>query len=147
MWVVVYRRTGSDRAKQRSAVLQTREQAEAKAAALGARYDVLRIELTGFLVGQSYERQRDRLMAVVTRADASGQSARVRIDGGEEEWITWEDAVRDWRYYEICPTCRGTGQLAAVEPASGDHSKRQNPPTCRTCKGAGRAYPLPGITG
>jgi hypothetical protein len=143
MWVVVYRPTGSNRAEKRSGGLQTREEAEARAAALlGARYDVLRIELVGFLVGQSYERQRDRLMAVVTQADESGQSGRIRIEGGEEKWITWTDAVRDWRLYECCPNCRGTGQLVIR-----DHSKRQNPATCPTCKGAGRVYPLPGITG
>jgi hypothetical protein len=147
MWVVVYRPTGSDRAEQRSAVLQTREQAAAKAAGLGACYDVLRIELVGFQVGHTYERWRDGLTAEVIQTDISGQSGCVRLETGEEKWITWTDAVRDWRLYECCPNCRGTGQLAVVYPVIRDHSKRQNPPTCPTCKGAGRAYPLPGITG
>ena len=40
--------------------------------------------------------------------------------------------------------------LAAIRGAtlclSGDHSRRQNPPTCLLCKGAKRIYPLRGIT-
>ena len=145
MWVVVYRPTGAER-EQRSTPFPTRAEAETQAAALLQHHDVLRIELAGLQIGQSYER-RDGQTAVVTEADPTGQSGRLRFANGDNEWITWADIRAHWRLYESCPTCRGTGQLAIVQPVSGDHSRRQNPPTCPICKGAKRIYPLPGITG
>jgi hypothetical protein len=88
MWVVVYRptRAGSER-EQRSNVFPTREQAKEHATALLQQHDVLRIELAGLQVGQSYER-RDGRIAVVAEADPTGQSGRLRFANGDSEWTT-----------------------------------------------------------
>jgi hypothetical protein len=119
MWIVVYRSTGADR-EQRSTSFPTRAKAETQAATLQQRHDVLRIELVGLGIGQSYER-RDGQTAVVTEANPTGQSARLRFSNGDSEWITWGDIRAYWRLYESCPTCRG------VHPISGEQSGRQKP--------------------
>jgi hypothetical protein len=145
MWIVVYRPPGADR-EQRSTPFLTRAEAETQAVALQQRHDVLRIELAGLGIGQSYER-RDGRTAVVTEADPTGQSGRLRFSNGDSEWIKWGDVRANWRLYESCPTCRGTGQQAVVHPVGGEQSRRQDPPTCPTCHGAKRIYPVPGIVG
>jgi DnaJ-class molecular chaperone len=85
-----------------------------------------------FAVGQSYERRRDRQTAVVTHT--RGGAALLRIETGQEEWITLADAIAHWRRYEACPICRGTGQLEARQPV------RRRAPVCPKCEGIGRLY-------
>jgi hypothetical protein len=56
-----------------------------------------------FDLGSTYERQSDRVIAIVAKIDE--KNAFLWRSTGEEEWITPADVPSLWRRYEPCPAC------------------------------------------
>jgi hypothetical protein len=94
-----------------------------------------------FEVGKRYERQANGIIATVVQTDATAESALLRLESGDEEWITSADVPGRWRLFETCPACHGSGQITAFERDKGDFSRRGIPLICPTCKGDRRVYP------
>jgi hypothetical protein len=85
-----------------------------------------------FDLGSTYERQSDRMTAIVAKTDE--KNALLWLSTGEEEWIRPADVPSLWRRYETCPACISLKYTAAVH--DGDTTLK-----CPTCKGSGRVYP------
>jgi hypothetical protein len=90
----------------------------------------------GFDVASTYERQSDRMTAIVAKTEE--KKALLWFPTGEEEWITAADVPSLWRLYERCPACHGIGHISAVQDHKGE---RPTPPACPNCKSTGRIYP------
>jgi hypothetical protein len=92
-----------------------------------------------FDLGSTYERQSDRMTAIVAKIDE--QNALLWLSTGEEEWITPADVPSLWRRYEACPACNSLNYIAAVDDDKCDFTKRPTTPDCPMCQGSGRIYP------
>ena len=94
-----------------------------------------------FEVGKAYERLTDGMTAVVGQTDVTATTALLRLATGEKTWITAACIPTQWRRYETCSECRGTGQIIKFHENDRTLANRPIPPPCPACQGSGRVYP------